>query len=129
MPGVFPDCPASVIRNTEAETEMTLMRWGMPPPPCTGGPPVSNIRNTSSPHWRGWLKPENRCSARLTVHNDRTSRNCIMFMPRSRLVPVAWPKLHSFPGENCLPLLTKNQNWAAKSSTSDKKLHSFPGAG
>ena len=20
-----------------------------------------NIRNTSSPHWRGWLKPENRC--------------------------------------------------------------------
>ena len=23
--------------------------------------PVTNIRNTSSPHWRGWLKPENRC--------------------------------------------------------------------
>jgi putative SOS response-associated peptidase YedK len=21
----------------------------------------SNIRNTSSPHWRGWLKPESRC--------------------------------------------------------------------
>ena len=41
--------------------EMTLMRWGMPPPPRTGGPPVTNIRNTSSPHWRGWLKPENRC--------------------------------------------------------------------
>jgi putative SOS response-associated peptidase YedK len=31
MPGVFPDYPAPVIRNT------------------------------SSPHWRGWLKPENRC--------------------------------------------------------------------
>ena len=40
---------------------MVLMRWGMPPPPHTGGPPVTNIRNTSSPHWRGWLKPENRC--------------------------------------------------------------------
>jgi putative SOS response-associated peptidase YedK len=26
-----------------------------------GGPPVSNIRTPSSPHWRGWLKPENRC--------------------------------------------------------------------
>ena len=26
-----------------------------------GGPQVTNIRNTSSPHWRGWLKPENRC--------------------------------------------------------------------
>ena len=23
--------------------------------------PVTNIRNTSSPHWRVWLKPENRC--------------------------------------------------------------------
>jgi putative SOS response-associated peptidase YedK len=33
----------------------------MPPPPRTGGPPVTNIRNTFSPHWRGWLKPENRC--------------------------------------------------------------------
>jgi hypothetical protein len=38
-----------------------MMRWGMPPPPKIGGPPVTNIRNTSSPHWRGWLKPENRC--------------------------------------------------------------------
>ena len=26
-----------------------------------GGRPVTNIRNTTSPHWRGWLKPENRC--------------------------------------------------------------------
>jgi putative SOS response-associated peptidase YedK len=32
----------------------------MPPPPRTGGPPVTNIRNTMSPHWRGWLKPESR---------------------------------------------------------------------
>ena len=21
----------------------------------------ASVRNTSSPHWRGWLKPENRC--------------------------------------------------------------------
>jgi 4-carboxymuconolactone decarboxylase len=27
----------------------------------TGGPPVTNIRNTSSPHWRMWLRPESRC--------------------------------------------------------------------
>ena len=33
----------------------------MPPPPKIGGPPVTNIRNTSSPYWRMWLKPENRC--------------------------------------------------------------------
>src|SRR3954468_5211797 len=60
MPGVFPDYPAPVIRDAAGEREMVLMRWGMPPPPRTGGPPVTNIRNTSSPHWRAWLKPENR---------------------------------------------------------------------
>jgi putative SOS response-associated peptidase YedK len=61
MPGVFPDYLAPVIRNTDVGTEMVTMRWGMPPPPRTGGAPFTNIRNTSSPHWRGWLKPENRC--------------------------------------------------------------------
>jgi putative SOS response-associated peptidase YedK len=61
MPGVFPDYPAPVVRNAGDERELTTMRWGMPPPSRTGGPPVTNIRNTSSPHWRGWLKPENRC--------------------------------------------------------------------
>ena len=33
----------------------------MPPPPRAGGYPVTNIRNTSSPHWRSWLSAENRC--------------------------------------------------------------------
>lgn len=49
MPGVFPDYPAPVIRNAGTERELVLMRWGMPPPTRT------------SPHCRGWLKPENRC--------------------------------------------------------------------
>jgi putative SOS response-associated peptidase YedK len=62
VPGVFPDYPAPVVRNAGAERELIMMRWGMPPPPKLGGPPVTNIRNTSSPHRRGWLKPENRCS-------------------------------------------------------------------
>src|SRR5881392_2619929 len=61
MPGVYPDYPAPVVRNTKGERELAVMRWGMPPPPRTGGAAVTNIRNTSSPHWRGWLKPENRC--------------------------------------------------------------------
>jgi putative SOS response-associated peptidase YedK len=60
MPGVFPDYPASVVRNTDRDREMVMMRWGMPPPPRAGTVPVTNIRNTSSPHWRAWLKPENR---------------------------------------------------------------------
>jgi hypothetical protein len=47
----------------------------MPPPPRTGGPPVTNIRNTSFPHWRGWLKPENRCpvSHRTNCARDQTA--------------------------------------------------------
>src|SRR6202171_4375592 len=61
MPGVFPDYPAPVVREADGGLELTMMRWGMPPPPRTGGPPVTNIRNTSSPHWRMWLKRENRC--------------------------------------------------------------------
>jgi putative SOS response-associated peptidase YedK len=36
MPGVFPDYPAPVIRNTDHGTELTTMRWGMPPPPKFG---------------------------------------------------------------------------------------------
>jgi putative SOS response-associated peptidase YedK len=48
MPGVFPDDPAPVIRNVGADPELTMMRWGMPPSPRAGGPPVTNIRNTTS---------------------------------------------------------------------------------
>jgi len=51
MPRVFPDFPAPVIRNTNTGRELAMMRWGMLPPPRTGGP-VTNIRNTTSPHWR-----------------------------------------------------------------------------
>ena len=49
MPGLFPDCPAPVVRNAGDGRELTMMRWGMPPPPRTSGPPVTNIRNSSSP--------------------------------------------------------------------------------
>jgi putative SOS response-associated peptidase YedK len=61
MPGVFPDQEAPVVRNHGSQRELIKMRWGMPPPPKFGGPPITNIRNMSSPHWRGWLRPENRC--------------------------------------------------------------------
>ena len=67
MPGVFPDYPAPVVRNAGAEREMVMMRWGMPPPPRAGGFPVTNIRNTTSPHCRGWLKRWSRCSVPPTL--------------------------------------------------------------
>jgi putative SOS response-associated peptidase YedK len=82
MPGVFPDYPAPVIRNTDVDRELTMMRWGMPPPPKFAGPPVTNIRNTSSPTGEAGLKPENRCLVpvnsfaeyRLRVLDDRADR-------------------------------------------------------
>jgi putative SOS response-associated peptidase YedK len=33
----------------------------MPPPSRTAGPPVTNIRNTSSPHWQRWVGRRYRC--------------------------------------------------------------------
>ena len=62
MPGVFPDYLAPIVRNApDGVRELMLARWGMPGPPQFGGAPITNIRNTKSPHWRAWLKPENRC--------------------------------------------------------------------
>jgi putative SOS response-associated peptidase YedK len=42
MTGVFPDYPVPVVRKVGAERELTMMRWGMPPPPKLGGAPVTN---------------------------------------------------------------------------------------
>lgn len=62
LPGIFPDYLAPIVRNApDGVRELMMARWGMPGPPRFGGAPVTNIRNTKSPHWRRWLKPENRC--------------------------------------------------------------------
>ncbi|GJE02352.1 SOS response-associated peptidase [Methylobacterium isbiliense] len=61
LPGIFPDQLAPVVRRTEAGRELTMMRWGFPPPPNTGTQPVTNVRNVASPYWRPWLKPAFRC--------------------------------------------------------------------
>jgi putative SOS response-associated peptidase YedK len=72
LPAVFPDQLAPVVRVTEGERELTMMRWGMPSPPSISGPPVTNIRNTKSPHWRRWLGPQNRCLVPATAFCEWT---------------------------------------------------------
>ena len=92
MPGVFPDYPAPV-RNAGAERELTMMRWGMPPPPRAGGFPVTNIRNTTSPHWRGWLKPENRClvpANSFAEYAPEPSRSAPRHHERRDVALMAW---------------------------------------
>jgi putative SOS response-associated peptidase YedK len=71
QPAIFPDGMAPVVRADEAgERELLMMRWGMPGPPQYGGRPVTNIRNTKSPHWRGWLRPQNRCLVPFTSFSE-----------------------------------------------------------
>jgi hypothetical protein len=65
---VFPDYSAPVVRNAGAERELIMMRWGMPPPPRTGGPPVTNIRNTSS---AGTSEPANLRTQQRASLSDR----------------------------------------------------------
>ena len=95
MPGVFPDYSAPIVRNApDGVRELALARWGMPSSQMAqmqatkkragkleakgkvvdfkellrmepdGG--TTNIRNTSSKHWKRWLGVENRCV--VSVH-------------------------------------------------------------
>jgi putative SOS response-associated peptidase YedK len=73
------------------------MRWGMPPPPRAGGYPVTNIRNTSSPHWRAWLSRENRClvpansfAEYAPEQNPETKRRFQMVFPYKIRLRADW---------------------------------------
>ena len=71
MPGIYPDYPAPIIRNSPEGRELVMARWGMPTPPqYLAGKKVdrgvTNMRQTTSSHWRGWLGPEHRCLVPFT---------------------------------------------------------------
>nr|WP_235034898.1 SOS response-associated peptidase family protein [Roseomonas sp. 18066] len=71
LPAIYPDSSAPVVRQAEnGERELTMMRWGMPGPEQYGGHPVTNIRNTLSPHWRRWLGPAHRCLVPVTSFSE-----------------------------------------------------------
>jgi putative SOS response-associated peptidase YedK len=88
MPGIYPDYPAPIVRNSAAGRELAMARWGMPSSqkalmdatkkraeklqakgktvvtellrmePDSG---TTNIRNVKSKHWTRWFGSENRC--------------------------------------------------------------------
>ena len=98
LPGIFPDYAAPVVRNADGGREITMMRWGMPTSPrammdatnkrvrkleakgktvdykemlrMEPDPGVTNIRNTSSSHWKPWLGPANRCLVPFTSFSE-----------------------------------------------------------
>ncbi len=99
LPGIFPDYPAPIVRNApDGVRELAFVRWGMPSSKKAifeaakkragkleakgkavdfeellrmepdGG--TTNVRNTSSSHWRPWLGPANRCVVPLTSFSE-----------------------------------------------------------
>ena len=88
LPGIFPDYAAPVVRTAEdGERELLLARWGMPSPAFAlkgrkVDKGVTNIRNTSSPHWRRWLGPQSRCLVPFTSFSENDKG------PVGKAVPV-----------------------------------------
>src|SRR5271157_4730669 len=71
LPAIFPDQLAPIVRTAaDGGRELVMTRWGMPGPLRFGGQPVTNIRNTKSPHWRRWLGKGSRCIVPATSFCD-----------------------------------------------------------
>lgn len=72
---IYPDYSAPIVRMEGDERILTTARWGMPSPTFAlegkkTDKGVTNVRNTSSPHWRRWLAPEFRCLVPFTVFSE-----------------------------------------------------------
>ncbi len=72
QPEIYPDQLAPIVRVAPDGMELVKSRWGLPTPPqylegkkTDRG--VTNVRNTSSPHWRRWLGPDSRCLVPMTA--------------------------------------------------------------
>ena len=68
---VYPDRMAPIVTRSEEGHVLRNARWGLPSPPKYHSKSgidrgVTNVRNVSSPHWRRWLGPDNRCLVPLT---------------------------------------------------------------
>ena len=73
LPEIFPDQLAPVVYTAkDGRRELSIIRWGFPPPPNLGNRPITNIRNLKSSYWRGWLKPEWRCLVPATAFCEYT---------------------------------------------------------
>jgi hypothetical protein len=105
--GIFPDQMAPIIRRDEdGERELVMARWGMPGPPQFGGQPVTNIRNVSSPHWRTWLGPKNRCIVPATS-----------FSPRINWARARWPSRPASRATRSRPIFRRSSSPARSASS------------
>jgi putative SOS response-associated peptidase YedK len=98
LPGIFPDYPAPVVRNTAEGRELAMLRWGMPSSKQAlfqaatrradklrakgkafdfqellkhePDSGTTNVRNTDSKHWKPYLGPESRCLVPFTSFSE-----------------------------------------------------------
>lgn len=98
LPGIYPDYAAPIVRQADGLRELTMARWGMPSSKKalfdaaskradklrTKGKEVdfdqllrdepdsgtTNVRNTSSAHWKPWLAPAHRCLVPFTAFSE-----------------------------------------------------------
>ena len=67
---VSPGRPGFVAVQGATGIDLTVMRWGFPPP-ANVSKPIVNVRNYSSPFWRTALKnPERRCLVPVTAFQE-----------------------------------------------------------
>jgi putative SOS response-associated peptidase YedK len=113
LPAIYPDSLAPVLRRAgDGVRELAMLRWGMPGPAQYGGRPVTNIRNTHSPHWRRWLDPAHRCLVPATAFSeweDTKPKKTPVWFARSEARPLfafagLWTRWHGSRGPKSDPV-------------------------
>jgi putative SOS response-associated peptidase YedK len=115
-----PDGPDRAHRRRQ-RAEPVMARWGMPGPPQYGGAPVTNIRNVSSPHWRGWLGKRNRCLVPATSfceHADTKPRKTPIWFTLAEDRPLfafagLWASWRGVRGPKSAPVEGQNELFAS----------------
>jgi putative SOS response-associated peptidase YedK len=79
---------------------------------------VTNIRNTSSPHWRAWLKPEHRC----LVPFNSFAEYAVETNPETKKKDVVW-----FARDESRPLLAFAGIWTETRADRGTKSKPIPG--
>ncbi len=75
LPGIYPNYQAPVVANTSEGRALSMMRWGMPSPAFAlknrnYDRGITNVRNTTSTHWRRWLGVQHRCVVPFTAFSE-----------------------------------------------------------
>src|SRR6202140_4115138 len=132
MPGIFPDFFAPIARNApDGIRGLGMARCGMPGPPQFGGAPITNIRNTASPHWRAWLKTEHRCVVPFTSfceYADTKPRKTPTWFGLDEDRPLAffagiWTTWHGRRGTKANPVEGEHQLFGFLTTDANAEVH------